>query len=184
MKLDIPTLAIVSCLIFLAQFIVLFVQYTLNKSDHKVRWWLMGLALWALGVIFMPMVNIKPLETLARVANPLVVSSAVALMAAARLFINKDKPISGSANFTALAFFAYGIFCAFRIGWLLFSPSIQNYTDTGMLLVLGFIVPIVTSLLWTFGFIILLNQRLNAENHEEKEKMQLIIHTNPDAAVI
>ena len=48
----------------------------------------------------------------------------------------------------------------------------------------AFIVPIITSTLWTFGFIIMVNQRLNAENLEEKEKLQQVFNTSPDASMI
>ncbi len=58
------------------------------------------------------------------------------------------------------------------------------YTDQGVMLQLSFIVPIIVSLLWTFGFIIMLNQRLNALNREEKEKLLLVFNTSPDAAII
>jgi PAS domain S-box-containing protein len=112
------------------------------------------------------------------------VTAAISFMTAHRLFFNKDKLISGSASFTAIVFFSYGCFTAVRIYFLLALPSIQSYLDQQLLLGLSFIVPIVTNLLWTFGFIIMVNQRLNAENREEKEKMQLIFNTGPDAAMI
>ena len=72
--------------------------------------------------------------------------------------------------------------CVFIFYWSL--PAIQSYSDQEFFLYLSYIVPIVTSLLWTFGFIIMVNQRLNEENREEKEKMQLIFNTSPDAAMI
>ena len=105
-------------------------------------------------------------------------------MTAGSLFYPKDKLISTSANFTACAFVTFGGFSIIRIGTVLFSPPIVNYSDQKAMLDLSFIVPIVISLLWTFGFIIMLNQRLNAENQEEKEKLKLIFNTSPDAAVI
>ena len=63
-------------------------------------------------------------------------------------------------------------------------PPIQAYSDQAMILTVGFIVPIITSTLWTFGFIIMVNQRLNIENCVEKEKMQQVFNTSPDAALI
>lgn len=238
MKLEIETLAFISCLIFLAQFIALFVQYTVNKTYRGVRCWLLGATLMALGVLFTPLVTIKQLLILAAIANPLIVlghiflyagmlrfldkkenrwvlslifagfiifyyyfmlfqneisgrtlaiAAALAIisfMTAFKLFSNKDSCIAGSANFTALVFFAYGCFSVVRIFLVLGSPPIQAYTDQKLILELSFIVPILTSLLWTFGFIIMVNQRLNVENREEKEKLQMIFNTSPDAAVI
>ena len=50
----------------------------------------------------------------------------------------------------------------------------EKYSDQWTILIVGFIVPIVASTLWTFGFIIMLNQRLNIEILKEKEKIQLL----------
>ncbi len=112
------------------------------------------------------------------------VMAIISFMTAFRLFINDDKYISGSANFTALVFFIYGCFSLVRLVAVLISPPIQAYSDQQVILALSFVVPIVSSLLWTFGFIIMLNQRLNAENRAEKDKLQLVFNTSPDAAVI
>ena len=238
MILDITTLALISCLVFLTEFIAIFVQYVLNKTNRGVLWWLLGSSSMALGVIFSPLVYVKPLEILARFANPLIILghifiyigvirflgkkenkweliliycaffisynyfiyvfndissrslcitvalSLISFMTAVKLLSNRDKPIYGSANFVAIVFLVYGCFNVVRIFILLFSPPMKAYTDQGMMLQLSFIVPIFVSLLWTYGFIILLNQKLNAENLEEKEKLQLIFNTSPDAALI
>ena len=105
-------------------------------------------------------------------------------MTASVLFRHKDSLFSGSAKFTAMVFAAFGIFSVIRMVIVLLSPPILQYSDQGMILIISFIVPIITGLLWTFGFIIMVNQRLNAENREEKEKLRLIFNTSPDAAVI
>ncbi len=108
----------------------------------------------------------------------------ISFMTAFALFRYKEKPFSGSANFTAMVFAAFGIFSMIRMVIILVSPPIVQYSDQGLILIISFIVPIITSQLWTFGFIIMVNQRLNAENLEEKEKLRLIFNTSSDAAVI
>jgi diguanylate cyclase (GGDEF)-like protein/PAS domain S-box-containing protein len=238
MLFEINTLAFISGLVFLAQFIALYIQYIVNKTYQGVIWWLLGSTFMALGAIFSPLLYVKPFEFLARFANPLIVLgqiflyvgivrflgkkenkrllifgyvvfflaynyfiyffndissrtlaitvllSSVSFMTAAELFFNKDRHISGSATFTAIVFLAYGLFSLIRIFFVLFSPPIKAYTDQGVVLELTFIIPIFVSLLWTFGFIIMMNQRLNAENKEEKEKLQIIFNASPDGAVI
>jgi diguanylate cyclase (GGDEF)-like protein/PAS domain S-box-containing protein len=228
MKLDILTLAFISSLVFLTELIALFVQYKLNRTYRGVSWWLLGFTFWAVGVLFMPMVAIKPFQILALFANPLVVSGQIFLYIGIARFLNqkenrwtlmsifigftsvyyyfifahndlfartlvlttvlagmsfmtafeiykyKGRLITDSANLTALVFFAYACFSAIRVMVVLFSPPIQTYSDQELVFELSFIIPIVTSLLWTFGFIIMMNQRLHAENREEKEKLQLI----------
>lgn len=109
----------------------------------------------------------------------------ISFMTAYKLFIKKDRRIFSSANFTAAVFLAYGCFETLRLILALMLPPIHSYFyDQAPILIAGFVVPIITSTLWTFGFIIMVNQRLNAENREEKEKLQLVFNTSPDAALI
>jgi len=105
-------------------------------------------------------------------------------MTAHKLFFSKDSRISASANFTAAVFLAYGCFMIIRFFWTLMSPPIHSYYEQASILIAGFVVPIIASTLWTFGFIIMLNQRLNSENLEEKVKLQLVFNTSPDASII
>ena len=228
MELEVEILALVQCLIFISQVIVLFVQYRTNKSYRGILWWVRGSIAMALGVIFMPMLLIKPLEIFARVANPLIVLgqiflyigimhfldkkenkrmlglffavfvmfyyyfmyidnnlsartvaintvlAVICIMSAVRLFFKKEKELSSSANFTAWVFFLYGCFITVRALSALLLPPMRTYSDQWTIFIAGFIVPIVASTLWTFGFILMLNQRLNIENSREKEKIQLL----------
>lgn len=238
MIFEIQTLALIQCLIFVTQAIVLFVQYRVNRTYRGIGWWVLGSTFMAIGVIFMPMLTIKSLEMLARIANPLVVLgqiflyigilqfldkkvnrwipatiyvvfvltyfafmyiindisartvvinatlATISILTAYKLFSRKDKHISGTANFTAIVFFIYGCFLIVRFLFALLLPPMRDYSDQATILILGFIVPTITSTLWTYGFIIMLNQRLNIENFVEKEKMQLVFNTSPDAAMI
>ena len=238
MKLDIQTLAFILSLTFVTQVIALFVQYRVNRTYRGIGWWLLGSCLMALGIIFMPMLTVKSLQILARIANPLVVLgqiflylsimqflnkkenrwilslifvifilsyyyhmyvdndissrtvvvtvavATISLMTAYKLFFKKDKRIFGSANFTGAVFLTYGCFMTIRLFWALMLPPMHSYYDQAPILIASFVVPIITSTLWTFGLIIMINQRLNAENLEEKEKLQLVFNTSPDAALI
>ena len=112
------------------------------------------------------------------------VLATISLMTAYKLFFKKDRRISGSANFTATVFLAYGCFITMRFFGALILPPMRSYFDQASILIAGFVVPIIASTLWTFGFIIMINQRLNAEYREEKEKLQLVFNTSPDAALI
>ncbi|HNX23366.1 MAG TPA: diguanylate cyclase [Spirochaetota bacterium] len=120
----------------------------------------------------------------------IVVSSSaavIALIIAYTLFSDdKKKHFSSSANFTASVFFAYGCLQTVITFFTLFLPHLNSYQDFhhDPVRIMAFIVPIVGSMLWTFGFIIMVNQRLNAENLEEKEKLQLVFNMSPDAKLI
>jgi len=108
----------------------------------------------------------------------------VSFFTAYNLYRNKYKAISASANFIVVTFILHGLVFAYlavmniMIGeeFELLSPmyiNIIQYTD-------AFIV----GLLWTFGFIIMLNQQLNSENIEDKDQLELIFNTSPDAVLI
>ena len=238
MKLDVLTLAVIMSIILFTQVIALFVQYRVNRNYRELESWLIGSAMMALGFTFMPLLTIKSLELLARVANPLIIlgqiflyigilrflnkkesklipvliyilflvpyyyfifvqneisgrtvvaSTAIAvisLMCSYKLFTKRDKFITSSAHFTASVFLFHGCFLILRVILTLISPAIQAYNGMDPIQVLGFVVPIFTSTLWTFGFIIMVNQRLNDENIKEKEKLQMVFNTSPDAALI
>lgn len=238
MRLDIPTLALIQCLIFVTEVIVLFVQYRVNRAYHGVGWWVLGSAFSAVGVIFMPLVTINSLLFLAKLANPLLalgqifiyvgiskfietkenkwilisvfaafiftynyyiyaennltartisvsaILAVISMMAAYKLFLNKNKYISETAKFTAAVFFVYGCFMLARVLYTILMPPANNYSDLGLFLVFTFILPTVASILWTFGFIVMVNQRLSMDNLAEKEKMYQIFNISPDAALI
>lgn len=112
--------------------------------------------------------------------------AAISLMTTCELFFKKGRLISGSANFTATVFLAHGCYLTVRTFYTLILPPIHSYVDLAQIPIhiVTYIVPIITSTLWTFGFIIMVNQRLNAENREEREKLQLVFNTSPDAESI
>lgn len=240
MRLDIPTLAVTQSMIMIVQAVALLLQYLVNKTYRGIGWWLSGSALLALGCLFTPLVTVKSLLMLARIANPLlvlghimlyigiirffdrkeshrflipfytvflltyyyfmygnndisgrtvVVSTAIAvieLMTAYVLLSIKERHVSTSAHFTGALFLIGGFFLAARAGYTLIMPSVHSYAEFVQIPIhfLAYIIPILTTTLWTFGFIMMVNQRLYAENLEEKEQMQMIFNTSPDAASI
>jgi len=238
MQLDILTLAIISCLVFVSQLIAILVQYRINPTFIGVKWWLVGTTFAALGVFFMPMVMVPSLLKYSMVAIPLVILGQIFLytgivrflgrrekkgvlglifllfavlyysfvfginsityrtlvysatisvllfMSAISLFRYKGKEFNGSAIFTASIFLLYGLFSLGRFILVASLPLMNTYFDQNSGLGISFIAPLVANVLWTFGFIIMLNQRLNTEIIEEKEKLQRIFNTSPDAAII
>ena len=240
MVFDIKTIAFIQSLILATQAVALFVQFRINRSKQGVGWWLAGSILLALGFVFSSLLGVKPVEVLARIANPLIVAghillyigiirffgrqerrkplvifysvfclvyyyymfvenditgrvvvvsvsiATIALMTSWRLIFNRPAILSNSADFTAVFFAVDGVFLMYRaVATLIMSP-IQSYTVLAQtpIHVIAYIIPIVASTLWTFGFIIMVNQRLNEENREEKEQLKMIFNTSPDAASI
>jgi PAS domain S-box-containing protein len=60
----------------------------------------------------------------------------------------------------------------------------QDFFKADPLNVLTFIDGIITSVLWTFGFVVMINQRVNEKIKETLEQFELIFNTSPDAATI
>lgn len=94
------------------------------------------------------------------------------------LFFKRGELNVMAVNFTAIVFLFYGAFNLWRTIYVTLSPTMTSYIDQQFVLALGFVVSILFSSLWTFGSIIMVNQRLNMDNQLEKEKFQSIFNTN------
>jgi PAS domain S-box-containing protein len=88
------------------------------------------------------------------------------------LFVHKMPSIAASANFNAVVCLVHGAVFMYRTGMILagapfddiFKPTLFNYLPVLDAMIVG--------LFWTYGFIIMLNQRLNAEKSEAYEALR------------
>ena len=110
----------------------------------------------------------------------------ISLMSARVLFKEKKTSISGAADFTAFVFLGFALAHAAMAVMTIALPPLASYDEFYQepLRIIVFILPIVGSMLWSFGLVIMLNQRLYAEVGEEKEKLRLIFNMSPDAKSI
>jgi PAS domain S-box-containing protein len=113
-------------------------------------------------------------------------SAIVSMMTAYALLREKKRHFSGAADFTASVFLAFGCLQIAMAVVTCILPPLGSYRDLYQAPIrsIVFILPIAGSVLWTFGFIIMVNQRLNSENLEEREKLQMIFNMSPDAKLI
>jgi len=100
------------------------------------------------------------------------------------LFFNNNKGYRIAARFTGSAMLLHGCYLAVRICSTLVSAPLQSYADMAPIHVVAFLVPNLTSILWTFGFILMVNQRLNEESIEGKETYRSILNASPDDITI
>jgi PAS domain S-box-containing protein len=107
------------------------------------------------------------------------------------LLARRGKAFLGSARFTAAALGGHALFLAVQCAATLTGPALRNYTDLRPITIVAFLIPIVTSMLWTFGFILMVNQRLNEEIIAEKETLReseetyrSILEASPDDITI
>lgn len=121
------------------------------------------------------------------VGRTITVSATICLysvMTAHALLAKGTGPRSASSRFTAGVFLAHGTFLAALVLYTLLAKPIATYASFAPIQIAAFIVPTITSTLWTFGFILMVNQRLILENAEEHRNLQRIFNTSPDAASI
>jgi diguanylate cyclase (GGDEF)-like protein len=86
--------------------------------------------------------------------------AAISLLTADRLFVNKARPISASANFTAAVLLACGCYFALRAVLTLISPPVNSFFAPALTQSVLLLVSLTGGILLTFGFIIMINQRL------------------------
>jgi diguanylate cyclase (GGDEF)-like protein/PAS domain S-box-containing protein len=110
----------------------------------------------------------------------------IAIIIGATLLTGERRRFSSSANFLAGVFIAYGCAHAAIGVATCFLPPLESYHGISdePIRFTAFLIPIVGSVLWTFGFVMMVNQRLNAENLEEKEKLRLVFDASPDGTLI
>jgi PAS domain S-box-containing protein len=107
-----------------------------------------------------------------------------ALLTAWQLFKHKPRHISFSANNVCSIFILITIFYAFRSVTLFVSDPITRLFEPSTAQILTFLAPFITSIPLTFGLIIMINQRLNAEMQQAKTYFETIFNASPDPAVI
>ena len=108
----------------------------------------------------------------------------ISLFTAYTLFVYKPKSIKAAANFNAIIFLVHAGIFIYRTILIVDGISVTNIFSRDLFNLLPFFDALVVSLLWTFGLIIMLNQRLNVEINEAKEDLQLIFNTSPDTVLI
>ena len=108
----------------------------------------------------------------------------ISFFTAQSLLADKTRSIKASARFNAVIFLIHsGIFVYYSL-MVLTNRPIENVFPPTYFNIIPYFDALIVSLLWTFGLIIMLNQRLNAGMSEANEDLQLIFNTSPDAAII
>lgn len=87
-------------------------------------------------------------------------------------------------NFNMAIFILHGTVFAYRAIIIsmgtkvteIFAPTLFNF--------IPYFDALIVSLLWTFGFLMMVNQKLNSEINEAKTHFELVFNTSPDASVI
>lgn len=99
------------------------------------------------------------------------------------LFGYKTKSIKEPSFLVSVIFFLMSVFFLFRTLYNLTTP-VSDFFETTIIQSSTFIIGYVFSFLWSFGLIILVNQRLYDERAEVQKHFELIFNKNPDLALI
>ena len=110
--------------------------------------------------------------------------AAMALLSARTLLVNKTRAIAVSVNFLAVVFVAHGFHFAIRAAVLLAGVPIDSFFAPTLVNGAAFADAFIVGNLLTFGTIMMINQRLNAEAKEAKEEMELVFNASPDAVLV
>lgn len=176
------TAIIANSILFFAGLAFIYIGVLRFFDQQERHGWLL-----ALGVIFSLLIVYFTFAGNDLMMRRLLMSIAVAAFSLfiSRAFISyKTSSIKDSAYFLATVFLANGSFFVVR-AWAIFNSSpVQSAFSPTLTQASTYLVSLIISTLWTFGFIIMVNQRLYAESREAKERFELIFNTNPDAVLI
>jgi len=110
--------------------------------------------------------------------------AAVSFLTAYVLFVNKMPAISATVNFNVFVFLIHGGIFLYRTIMFLTGLSTATLYESSIFNFIPFIDAFIVSLLWAFGFIVMLNQKLHSEIVEAKDTRELIFNTSPDSVLI
>ncbi len=123
-------------------------------------------------------------NTFLRRINFSVALAVLSFLIAWRLLKFKIQSIADSIHFLAAIFLISGSFFTIRVLSLLLDTSLEKQFTVSLTQTFTYMAALLFSSSWTQGFIILINQRLNAENREAQNNLETIFNTVPDAVLV
>ena len=110
--------------------------------------------------------------------------SLIAFSTAAAIFKNKSHSLRTTAYFNILLFVIHGSIFAFRVVMIPLGAPFKEISSVSLFNIVQYFDALIIALLWTFGFIMMLNQKLNSEISEVKNQFEQIFHLSPDPVFI
>jgi diguanylate cyclase (GGDEF)-like protein/PAS domain S-box-containing protein len=102
------------------------------------------------------------------------------LLSSFELLRYKKNSIRNSATFLGGVFTFLGVFHIIRSTIMIYLDKINSSFDLSILQISVFVISISASYLCSFSLIIMINQRVSAEEAASQKKFQLIFETSPD----
>jgi PAS domain-containing protein len=117
----------------------------------------------------------------------LLISGALALVAfvsAQALLTGRQRACAASAYFLAAVFIVHGAVFVYRALRILAGTPVDDFYAPSPFNVAAFLDAVLVALLWTFGLIMMLNQRSQAELNEAKHEVETLFGASPDSVLI
>lgn len=106
-------------------------------------------------------------------------------LAAGRLFFVLRTPeLTIPSRLLGAAFVAYGLAYFFRGALVALYLPISNFFEPSLANAVSYIAPLLLGMLWYFGFIFLVHQRVLNEQRRATDNLELIFNASPDAVLI
>ena len=180
---SIETITIIANNIFFVSGIALFYVGAMRFLDQQER---RGLLIAFCAVVALVAIYFTYFDNdlVLRRVNISVAIAAMSFLVARALFVHRTSSVRYSAYFLAVVFLVNGGFFAVRAITPFIGAAVDGAFSSTLTQPATYLVSFVTSTLWTYAFILMVNQRLNAETLEAKENLELTFNTIPDAVLI
>jgi PAS domain S-box-containing protein len=113
------------------------------------------------------------------------IAAVIVINSAWNLLVYKKPTIAASAYFIAcIILLQAAFFLVESISTFIKNPVSYNIFNPTTVQTITLIVPLITGVLFTFGLVNLINQRMNSEMKAAKEHFEIVFNTSPDATAI
>lgn len=107
-----------------------------------------------------------------------------AFLSSRELFVYRMEAVTASAHFLATLFAALGVFFVVRGFSPFFAGPVGDLFSATLTQIATYLVMLAATTLWTFGLILMVNQRLHEESRETQEYFEAFFKTSPDMVLI
>lgn len=239
MQLDMRTLVVVTGVLHLIQFAVLYTLYRVNRQYKGIGWWLLWNIMEVIGFGFVLLRNIPglfevvvilqnssiimgvifiyngvvafhdrkinitlvsvifllfiiPFLSLLFIVNDItargvlinLIVSAISLIIAYEMLKSDLIPVRSTIRVLAYTFIIHSMILLYRCWVMLTAPPDYDFLQPSPGNVIPLFDTIIAGSFWTFGFVLLINQRLNFDIAISNEHFQQIFQSSPVAVVL
>lgn len=175
-----PAMIIANNVFFISGFVLLY-RGIVRFFGQQERLRLVGAACLLIMLVIVYYTFVIPDLSARRVTMSLTIAGFSLLIAAA---LRASRSLYRAMDLLLVAFLANGLFFIFRAGQSISVVPNSTMFEASTLQVATYVVPLITTMLWTLGFVMLVSQRAQSESAEAREHFELIFNASPNAVLI